>query len=335
MPICGLSVAALRAEILVRCLSANYMGIDYLTPRQLSAPQKRNVMKVKPHVESPELDAIAGFEMPYPTQDWYRRTHAALTSNPLPNSLLTLTIDEKHDWVKTFTGLTLGPLAESQIACWYHAKNICAVERELVLSVQKRALDSPQDEPVDGKFQNSQLINCGHDCKIAFEYQAYVAAYRRSWDYLGQAVGAYFQQEVSSIDNFRSPLLHQKIYESPRGKAAPSIVDVVLGLMEVAFIDGVNIFAPEQSHTDAYLWRRWRNMFTGRLKVRNTATGMEVGLIAGDDELKSLCQDYRDFSGYDKLFHLGENLSTRSFHLARRIYDAYYLMGIIRACNEP
>jgi len=277
-----------------------------------------------PHVESPELDTVARYGMPPYIQYWYRLTNEALSRNPPLASLLTLSINDGggQNWLKTFAGLTIGALTESLIACSYHAKNICNLEAELVTTA---------DKLYPGTLPWSVLIGCGNDCKIAFEYQAYVAAYRRSLDYLGRAVGAYFQFEIGAIKDFQSSAIQQKIRESARGQAMPDVANEVLGYMTFLLENDVNIFALEQQRLGRDRLTPWENVFAGTLTVMATPEEMQIGLISGNEELKPLYQDYRDFTAAEELFHLGTKLMTRSGILAHRVADTYAHLKIIRS----
>ncbi len=284
-------------------------------------------MNANPHVESSELNTVARYGIPPYIQYWHRLTAEALSRTPPLASLLTLTIKDSggQNWLKTFAGLTIGALTESLIACSYHAKNICNLEAELVTTA---------DKFYPGTLPWSVLIGCGSDCKITFEYQAFIAAYRRSLDYLGQAVGAYFQFAIGSIRDFQFPTIQQKIRESTRGQAMPDVANEALGYMTFLLENDVDIFALEQQRLGRARLTPWENVFAGTLTVMATPEEMQIGLISGDEELKPLYQDYRDFLGKEELFHLGTKLLTRGGILAHRVADAYAHLKIIHSHTQ-
>ena len=111
----------------------------------------------------------------------------------------------------------------------------------------------------------------------------------------------------------------------------PDVANEVLGYMTFLLENDVDIFASEQQRSSRDWLQPWENVFAGTLTVMATPEEMQIGLIAGDEELKPLYQDYRDFSGKGELFHLGTKLMTRGCILAHRVADAYVHLKIIRA----
>ena len=280
---------------------------------------------------SPALDTVARFGVPPYIQDWHQLTRAALYHEPPLASLLTLinSGDQQHDWFKTFAGLTTGSLTESLIACHYHARNVWNLEEELLTTAYKL---------YQSAHPFSAVIDCGCDCKITFEYQAFVAAYRRSWDYLGQAVGAYFEYEIGSIKDFQSPAIQQRIQESPRGKAMPDVAHEILAYMTSLIESDVDNFAAKQQRPGPDRLIPWQNVFAGTLAVMNVPEeemqeeALEIGLLRGNFELKILYQQYADDRFLNKrgMYNLRQHLLNSCHVLEYRVGQAYAHMRIIR-----
>jgi hypothetical protein len=97
----------------------------------------------------------------------------------------------KPDWMTRFWTALLDHTMEGYGATLYHYERLMEIEQEIV-----RAADCLKDIPVGS---STSCMGGGNYRVFDYEYQAYLMAYRRTLEYLAQAVCRYFKVEGTSI----------------------------------------------------------------------------------------------------------------------------------------
>jgi hypothetical protein len=273
-----------------------------------------------------QLNRIAGLDMPPYMGEWHRLTYAALCRKPPPDPLLALTTEggAGRDWHKAFYGVTIVSLTESLIACSYHAQNICQLESAVVTTASQL---------YQGTLQPGTALGGGNIRRIEFEYHAFVFAYRRSWEYLGRAVGFFFKQNIRSVKDFQSESAAQRIRTSPRGKELPDVADKVVRLIQTLLKEDAGSFSSEHKRSVRDRLAHYEHVSAGTLNVTNTGEGLRVALFGGGEELRSLLNV--DGSGQTgPIVRLGTKLLSKGATLAHNAGRIYAAMRIIDYDNH-
>jgi hypothetical protein len=95
------------------------------------------------------------------------------------------------DWMTRFWTALLNHTIEGYGATLYHYERLAEIEQQIV-----RAADSLKDIPVG---YSTSYMGGGNLRVFEYEYQAYLMAYRRTLEYLAQAICSYFKVEGKRI----------------------------------------------------------------------------------------------------------------------------------------
>lgn len=219
-----------------------------------------------------ELNLIAGFNPPKAIRDRFTLLHTILFSESHP-CLAHLEQSDANapNWLHRFRSGLLDSVQEGVIACCYHLSRIESVEsRMLELAESHLAAIGP--------LSTSRCAGGGNTRVLNFEYQALVFSLRRTLEYIGVAVAAYFKTDCHSIRRLQKCILNLE----PRGRMAHISSTLSEQLPRLA-----EIIPPDKATKRSVRDRlaHWEAVGAGCFNVSNNVNGITIGLVGGGHEL--------------------------------------------------
>lgn len=220
-----------------------------------------------------ELERVAGYSPPKELVLPFSRLHKVLLENE-PRCLVHLRQSEpgRVDWIKRLRSAILNSLQEGLCATSYHLSKIEAMELDMLHIAETYV-------PKLGVSPTSSAMAGGNSRGLNFEYQAFAFALRRSLEYLGVAVAAYFKADCHSI----RALLKSIEGAAPLERA--QAIRVIYGHHTETLQDVI----PKDKDVKRSLRDRlahWEAVGAGCFNLSRTPFGYSIGIFGGGHDLK-------------------------------------------------
>ena len=243
------------------------MGEEDTQEEQINAFRDR----IRPMIA--ELESIAGHLPPNELVDPFKLLHKhLLESVPSALSHLSPSRPSGPDWLSRFRSAVLDSLQEGVYAAHYHLACVERMESEMLGVAAKYASSL-------GLPARSALgVGHGNTRALTYEYQAYAFALRRTLEYLGVAIAAYFKSDCHSIKDLLKAIKNK----DPKGRAKR--VEQVYA----SRIGDLQDIVPSDKHNDRSVRDRlghWEAVNAGTLNIVLTPSGFEIAIHAGGHEL--------------------------------------------------
>lgn len=220
-----------------------------------------------------ELERVAGYEPPGSLSADFAKLHQQVVGKEVPAlAHLSDPPPGRPDWLTRFRSAILDSLQEGLYAASYHLSLVERIETAM-LRIAEAHLPSLGPSPV------SSTIAGGNSRALNFEYQAFAFALRRTLEYLGVAIGAYFKRESHSFRDLAKTIDGA----DPLGKVE-RIQHVLAQHAEM-----IQDILPIDKHNDRSLRDRlahWEAISAGVFNVSRGPWGYHIGLFGGGHDLR-------------------------------------------------
>lgn len=141
------------------------------------------------------------FDLPQSESTSFLLFHDFIT-NPQPRFITEWrNVPHQEKWYHALVNGLNGTTRNAYAAVLYHFQNLAALEANVMERISKRDF---------AEVLGNSTVGIGNTLKWDFEYQAFVAAYRRCLDYLTRGLAAFFKQTFHSFNSMPEKLRSQK-----------------------------------------------------------------------------------------------------------------------------
>jgi len=240
------------------------------TGEQVQQEMLGNLERARPMFA--ELERVAGYVPPDDLSADFAKIQKevfgeapALThlSNPRPG---------RPDWLTRFRSAILDSLQEGLYAASYHLSRVESIETAMLRIAETHL-------PSLGLSTVSSTIAGGNSRVLNFEYQAFAFALRRTLEYLGVAIGAYFKRESHSF---------RDVAKTIAGETPVEKVERVQRVL-AQHAEMIQDILPMDKHNDRSLRDRlahWEAVSAGVFNVSRGPWGYHIGIFGGGHELR-------------------------------------------------
>lgn len=228
------------------------------------------------HLVSPrlfaDLEKVAGYQAPKSLLDSFSSLQSMLFDEHT-SSLNHLRHPRPGgpDWLQRYRSGMLDNVQEGIYACCYHLSRIEDIESAM-LQIAKSYLSALGPTPT------GSCVAGGNSRALNFEYQALAFSLRRTLEYVGVAVGAYFKSDCHSIRQL-SKIVH--------GREPTDQANLVVECLSKQ-LPGLEDILPSDKQVHRSLRDRlahWEAVKAGCFNISSSPRGFMVGLVGGGHDL--------------------------------------------------
>ncbi len=220
-----------------------------------------------------ELGRVAGYVPPDSLSADFAKLHREVVGNAVP-ALAHLSNPRPGgpDWLTRFRAAVLDSLQEGLYGASYHLSRVESIETAM-LHIAEAHL------PLLGPSLAGSSIAGGNSRALNFEYQAFAFAIRRTLEYLGVAIGAYFKRNSHSF---------RDLADTIAGADPPERVEQVQRVL-AQHAELIQDILPTDKRNDRSLRDRlahWEAVSAGVFNVSRGPSGYHIGIFGGGHNLR-------------------------------------------------